>query len=166
MLASSACPRAPSCVCLRPPARVPCTRAHTPGDGLGAPQIDTAKGLVEQILTYGRVVRPALGISLAPEQVLQQLGLEGVLIYEVPGGGPAYRAGLAPTYRTDAGDWVLGDIIVGLDGRKIRQARDLFEVRGGACAGVCECVRGAGGGSPGGGTSTATSAHPRLVASR
>lgn len=37
---------------------------------------------MDQILTYGRVVRPALGVSLAPPQVLQQLGLEGVLIYE------------------------------------------------------------------------------------
>lgn len=62
------------------------------GVGFALP-IDTAKGLVEQILAFGRVLRPALGITLAPGQVLHQLGLEGVLILEVPNGSPAHQAG-------------------------------------------------------------------------
>jgi hypothetical protein len=32
---------------------------------------------------YGRVVRPALGVTLAPPQVLQRLGQQGVLVLEV-----------------------------------------------------------------------------------
>ncbi len=52
-----------------------------------------------QVLTYGRVVRPVLGITLAPPQAARQLGQEGVLALEVMPGSPAYKAGLHPTYR-------------------------------------------------------------------
>lgn len=75
--------------------------------------IDTVKGLVEQILAHGRVRRPSLGITVAPQQVLEQLGVEGVLILEVPASTPAAAAALRPTYRDVFGDIVLGDIIVG-----------------------------------------------------
>ena len=52
-----------------------------------------------QVLTYGRVVRPVLGITLAPPQAARQLGQEGVLALEVMPGSPAYKADLHPTYR-------------------------------------------------------------------
>lgn len=45
--------------------------------------------------------------------MLEQLGMEGVLVLEVPAGTPAAAAGLRPTYRDVFGDLVLGDIIVG-----------------------------------------------------
>jgi len=38
------------------------------GVGFAIP-IDQVKGLVDQILAYGRIVRPVLGISIAPPQV-------------------------------------------------------------------------------------------------
>ena len=68
------------------------------GVGFAIP-IDGAKGLVEQILQYGKVVRPILGITIAPPQTVRQMGVEGVLILEVPPGGPAANAGLRGTYR-------------------------------------------------------------------
>lgn len=52
------------------------------------------RGLVEQILKYGRVVRPVLGITIAPPQALRQMGLEGVLVLDVPPGTPADKAGM------------------------------------------------------------------------
>ena len=61
--------------------------------------IDTAKGLVEQVLKYGKVVRPILGITIAPPQTVRQIGIEGVLVLEVPSGGPAERAGIKGTFR-------------------------------------------------------------------
>lgn len=42
------------------------------GVGFAIP-IDTVKGLVDQILTYGRVMRPSLGVVIAPQQVLQNV---------------------------------------------------------------------------------------------
>lgn len=38
---------------------------------------------VDQILQTGRVQRPALGVTIAPPQILQQLGVEGVLVLDV-----------------------------------------------------------------------------------
>ena len=45
-----------------------------------------------QVLMYGRVVRPVLGITLAPPQAVRQLGQDGVLVLEVMPGSPAYKA--------------------------------------------------------------------------
>ena len=52
------------------------------------------QGMVGQILQYGRVVRPVLGVNIAPPQALRQMGLQGVLVLEVPDGSPAAKAGL------------------------------------------------------------------------
>jgi S1-C subfamily serine protease len=46
----------------------PSGRGSNSGVGFAIP-IDQVKGLVEQILTYGRIIRPVLGISIAPPQV-------------------------------------------------------------------------------------------------
>lgn len=69
---------------------------HTPGpwrvaaagkgasSGIGfAIPVDTVKGLVDQILQYGRVMRPSLGIVIAPPQALQRIGEKGVLVLDV-----------------------------------------------------------------------------------
>lgn len=46
----------------------PAGRGASSGVGFAIP-IDQVKGLVEQILTYGRVMRPVLGVTIAPQQV-------------------------------------------------------------------------------------------------
>ena len=46
-----------------------------------------------------QVVRPVLGISIAPPQTLRQLRQDGVLILEVPSGTPAGKAGIRGTFR-------------------------------------------------------------------
>ncbi|KXZ45912.1 hypothetical protein GPECTOR_49g496 [Gonium pectorale] len=90
--------------------------------------LDAVRGLISQILAYGRTVRPALGITMAPAQVLERAGLEGVLVLEVPPGSPAHSAGLRPTHRDIFGDLVLGDIIVGLDGKAVRSSSDVYDI--------------------------------------
>ena len=60
-------------------------RGASSGVGFAIP-IDSVKGLVDQILRYGRVVRPTMGITIAPPQVLRQIGEEGC-----PGAGRATR---------------------------------------------------------------------------
>lgn len=54
---------------------------------------------------------------VAHPQVLRALGQEGVLVLEVPPGSPGHAAGLRHTHRDIFGDVILGDVIVGLDGR-------------------------------------------------
>lgn len=97
------------------------------GIGFAIPIAD-AKGVVEQILQYGRVIRPALGITVAPPSALRQLGLEGVLILEVPSGSPAATAGMTGISRDSYGRLVLGDIIVAIDGKPVKNQGDLFDI--------------------------------------
>lgn len=61
--------------------------------------IDTVRSLVQHIQRFGKVQRPSMGITVAPRTVLEQLGIEGVLILDVPAGSPAAAAGMRPTYR-------------------------------------------------------------------
>ena len=104
----------------------PTGKGSSSGVGFALP-IDAVKGLVAQILEYGRVVRPALGITIAPPQALRQLGLEGVLVLDAPEGGPAARAGLVPTTRDpETGAVRLGDVVVGIDGKAVRGFSDLY----------------------------------------
>lgn len=86
------------------------------------------KGLVEQILKYGRVVRPVLGVTIAPPQTLRQLGLEGVLILDVPPGSPAAKAGLQGISKDSFGRVVIGDVIVGFNGKPVKTEGDLFDM--------------------------------------
>ncbi|GFR44273.1 hypothetical protein Agub_g5478 [Astrephomene gubernaculifera] len=90
--------------------------------------IDAVRGLINQILLYGRTVRPALGITMAPAQVLERVGQAGVLVLEVPPGSPAHAAGLRPTHRDIFGDLVLGDVVVGLDGKAVRSSADVYDI--------------------------------------
>ena len=70
----------------------PSGKGASAGVGFAIP-IDTVKPLVEQILTHGRVIRPVLGITIAPPQTLRQLGVQGVLVVDVNPGSPAASAG-------------------------------------------------------------------------
>ena len=68
----------------------------------------------------------------------QRYGFEGVVITEVSRGSPADRAGLEPVRVDRRGRWS-GDVIVGIDGRSVRnlaELQDAFEDAGGAGSGV------------------------------
>mmetsp|Transcript_12973 Transcript_12973/g.20800 ORF Transcript_12973/g.20800 Transcript_12973/m.20800 type:complete len:384 (-) Transcript_12973:193-1344(-) len=84
------------------------------------------KKVVESLIKHGRVIRPALGITIAPERVLAHFGEKGVLVFEVIHGKAAWRAGLNPTFKLRGGEVRVGDAIVAIDGRKIESSKDLF----------------------------------------
>ena len=95
------------------------------GVGFAIP-IDLVKSSVEQIITYGKVVRPIMGISFAPDASMEQLGVTGVLVLDAREGGPAAKAGVRGTSRDEYGRLVLGDIILSVDGKKVKTASDLY----------------------------------------
>ena len=97
------------------------------GIGFAIPIAD-AKGVVDQILQYGRVIRPAIGVVCAPPSALRQLGLEGVLILDVPSGSPAAAAGMTGISRDSYGRLVLGDVIVAIDGKPVKNQGDLYDI--------------------------------------
>lgn len=83
---------------------------------------------VNQILTYGRVVRPVLGISFAPDQAVESLGVKGIMVLNAREGGPAWKAGIMGTSRDEYGRLVLGDIIRTVNGALIKTSADLYRI--------------------------------------
>src|SRR3979409_1215144 len=85
------------------------------GIGFAIP-VDSVQRVVPQLLRHGKVIRPGIGATYVPDQVVKQLGLKGALIATVTPGGGAYEAGMIPIRRNDEGDILLGDLIGAVDG--------------------------------------------------
>ncbi len=97
------------------------------GIGFAVP-VDTVNQFVPELIRSGRIERAGLGISLVPDSVARDLGLEGgVLIASVNPQGAADLAGVQGTYR-EANRLVLGDVITAIDGRPIQRTSDLLKV--------------------------------------
>lgn len=106
------------------------------GIGFAIP-INTAKAVLNDLVTLGRVRRPALGIRTIPisAELADQMGLAadyGLLIVEVVPGGSADRAGLrGGNERAYLGNIPInigGDLIVGIDGQKVQDQQDLAQI--------------------------------------
>jgi len=97
------------------------------GVGFAIPS-DTVAGIVNQIIEFGRVTRPIIGISFAPDVSVEQLGLKGVLVLDATPGGPAARAGVQTTKRDRYGRLLLGDIITGINEEAVKNSSDLYRI--------------------------------------
>ncbi|HKV08993.1 MAG TPA: trypsin-like peptidase domain-containing protein, partial [Thermoanaerobaculia bacterium] len=75
--------------------------------------------VVPDLIAYGRIRRPTLGIELAPEGAAQRLGIEGAVISRVEPGTGAARAGLRGLSRDRFGRYRLGDVIQTIDGQPV-----------------------------------------------
>jgi S1-C subfamily serine protease len=95
------------------------------GVGFAIP-VDTVNRVVPQLVEFGQTIRPWFGVALAPPNVLQRAGIEGVLVLRVEPGSTAAEAGIQPT-QMDEDNLRLGDIILALDGETIRTAGDLHD---------------------------------------
>ena len=96
------------------------------GIGFAVP-VDTVNSIVPQLLKYGRVTRPVLGIVPIPDPTAMQNGIDGVAILGVNPGGAAEKAGLTGVSQSVDG-LRLGDVIVKVDGSDIHRSSDLFRV--------------------------------------
>jgi S1-C subfamily serine protease len=96
------------------------------GIGFAVP-VDLVNTVVPQLIAHGKVIRPGLGVNIAPDEVAQRLGLSGVLIYDVSAGSGAELAGLRPTTQTSDGRIVLGDVIIAVDGKRTPNNRALHD---------------------------------------
>jgi S1-C subfamily serine protease len=94
------------------------------GVGFAIPA-DEVAWVVPDLIRFGRVERPALGVELAPTQVARRLGIEGALVLDVVPGSGAAEAQLRPTRRTRLGGIELGDIIVEIEGQAVRSSGDV-----------------------------------------
>jgi S1-C subfamily serine protease len=106
------------------------------GIGFAIP-VNTAKAVLNDLVTLGRVRRPALGVRTIPvtPELADQMGLpadSGLLIVQVVAGGAAERAGLrGGTERAYLGNipiMVGGDLIVAIDGQPVQDQQALSQV--------------------------------------
>ncbi|MGB9765133.1 MAG: S1C family serine protease [Candidatus Saccharicenans sp.] len=97
------------------------------GVGFAIP-VDIIKKIVPQLIKYGRVIRPGLGLSLLSDRYGQQLGIDGVAIVEVPVGSEAYKKGLRGLTRSRFGRLAVQDIIKEIDGKKVHSYDDLYNL--------------------------------------
>ena len=95
------------------------------GIGFSIP-VDEVSWVVPDLIKYGEVRRPILGVSLLPSQYARDFGVtSGVMVAELVKGGPAEKAGLFPLRRSRRGDVSKGDIITRLNDKSIEDYNDL-----------------------------------------
>ena len=98
------------------------------GVGFSVP-IDTIKSIVPQLIKYGKVKRPGLGIALLEENLKYHFGIrKGVVIRSVGANTPAGAAGLVGMSSNGRGRYILGDIILKIDGKIVNNYDDIFNV--------------------------------------
>jgi len=100
------------------------------GIGFAIP-VDTVRRIVNQLIRYGRMLRPSMGITVADDQMTRGLAirlgtpLEGVLVMEAPPNTPGGEAGLIGCMRK-AGQLFLGDLITSVNSVAVRTVEDLL----------------------------------------
>jgi len=103
------------------------TGANT-GIGFAVP-VDIVNRVVPQIIKYGRVIRPGLGVHPASDSIARQLGIRaGVLLAIVTEGSNADRAGLRGTLLRGSRIYQLGDIITHINDKPVPDTNTLLDV--------------------------------------
>lgn len=102
--------------------------------GLGfAVPVNTAKRIIPQLIQFGEVKRPDLNANLLSVEQLNRQGLRlpvpsGLLIRNVQIGGAAQKAGLKGISQDNYGDIILGDIILSIDGEKMSDMDNIYQL--------------------------------------
>jgi len=91
------------------------------GIGFAIP-VDVVKWVVSDIIKYGEVRRPVLGVGVVPDYIAKEYGVkEGVVISYIFPNSPSEKSGLHGTTKNK-----LGDIILKINGDKLNDNNDLI----------------------------------------
>jgi S1-C subfamily serine protease len=99
------------------------------GIGFAVP-VDTVNRIVPRLIAKGHYQRPQLGITIDEEMnkaVTDRLGIKGVAVIGVREGSPAYRAGLRGMQMLPQNGVTVGDVILSIDGHKVKDTRTLLD---------------------------------------
>jgi S1-C subfamily serine protease len=104
------------------------TSRASAGIGFAVP-VDTIFTVIPQLIQFGEIRRPRLGIvPYQDPQMMQSLGKTGVMVGQVQPRSPAALAGIQGMRTTPDGDIVLGDIIIAINKQRIHSIPDLLSV--------------------------------------
>ncbi len=104
------------------------------GIGFALP-VDEVRQIVPILIKHGRVIRPSLGIRPVPEpfarKILDHLGVEGGVIFSnTYPNSPTRQEGMQVTRRTNFEEILVGDIILSINGQRVRSFTELQDVLG------------------------------------
>ena len=88
------------------------------GIGFAIP-VNTVIEVVPQLIAYGKIMRPVLGVELASDRWLRRYRVEGVPIVRIYRGFPADDAGMVGARRGSRGEVILGDVITHIEGVRV-----------------------------------------------
>jgi S1-C subfamily serine protease len=88
------------------------------GIGFAIP-VNTVIEVVPQLIAFGKIMRPVLGVELASDRWMQRYRVEGVPIVRTYRGFPAEMAGMVGARRGSRGEIILGDVITEIDGERV-----------------------------------------------
>lgn len=97
------------------------------GIGFAVP-VNTVSRVVPQLIQFGKLIRPGMGISLIPDSIAARWGIQGLIIAKVEPGSPADKAGLKSAKETRLGRIQLGDIITKINQDPVKVFDDLLRV--------------------------------------
>jgi len=92
------------------------------GIGFSIP-VDVVNWIVPDLIEYGEVRRPILGVELLPDQYHEE---EGAMIRAVSPKSPAEQVGLKGIIRARNGGYSYGDIIKSINGESVKTSSDLI----------------------------------------
>ncbi len=93
------------------------------GIGFSIP-VDAVKWVVADLIRYGEIKRPTLGLEFIPRRTTYRLGIKGLMVSQVDKNSVADRAGIRPPFRDNQDKLHWGDIILAIDGEPIQKQRD------------------------------------------
>jgi S1-C subfamily serine protease len=98
------------------------------GIGFAVP-VDTVSRVVPQLIQFGRMRRPVIGVNLSPRLdalVARRFGVRGAVISAVEKGSAAAQAGLTGVdVDRERGSIAIGDVITEIDGRPVASQAEL-----------------------------------------
>jgi S1-C subfamily serine protease len=95
------------------------------GIGFAIP-VNTVRNLIPQLLEYGKLYRPVLGIETLTDYWAKRLGVKGIAILSVKAGLAADRAGMIGVREDNRGQIHLGDVIIAINDQPVTNEDSLL----------------------------------------
>lgn len=95
------------------------------GIGFSIP-VDVVNWVVPDLIEFGQLNRPVLGVELLPPQYANRMGVDGVMLYNIYEGSGADRSGLKGITRNSRGGIVFGDVVKKIGNLEVNSNNDLI----------------------------------------